>query len=235
MKIDFPAPHHLPQQRQLWQDAFGDTDAFLDSFFQTAYSADRCRCVFMGEDIAAILYWIDCTVKDQKLAYIYAVVTHPGHRGKGLCRKLMADTHNLLVQSGYDSVMLVPADTGLREMYRKMGYDDCTTVSSLICTAGETPADVRSIGVEEYTRLRRKLLPETGVLQEEENLSFLSAQAQLLAGADFLLAAWLEGDTLHGTELLGNTEAAPQILRALGCRRGTFQIPGNAKPFARKP
>ena len=32
MKIDFPAPHHMQQQRSLWQTAFGDTDWFLDCF-----------------------------------------------------------------------------------------------------------------------------------------------------------------------------------------------------------
>ena len=63
-------------------------------------------------------------------------------------------------------------------------------------------------------------------------LPFLAAQAQLFAGADFLLAAWREEDTLHGMELLGNAHAAPGILRALGCENGVFQIPGGEKPFA---
>ena len=67
---------------------------------------------------------------------------------------------------------------------------------------------------------------------EGSNLAFLAAQTQLFAGKDFLLSAWLEEDTLHGTELLGSTEAAPGILRAMGCKKGTFQIPGNHKPYA---
>ena len=33
--------------------------------------------------------------------------------------------------------MLVPADEGLREMYRKMGYGDCTTIGKISCTAGD--------------------------------------------------------------------------------------------------
>jgi len=54
----------------------------------------------------------------------------------------------------------------------------------------------------------------------------------LFAGADFLLAAYLDENKLHGMELLGNPEAAPGILHALGCETGTFQIPGAEKPFA---
>ena len=232
MNCKHPEESEIRQLLQLWKTVFGEYDGFWELFLETGFLADHCRCIVENGLVAAGLYWFDCSCGKDKIAYIYAVVTDPVQRGKGLCRKLMADVHALLKCQGYDSVMLVPADTGLREMYRKMGYDDCTTVSSLICTAGETPADVRSIGVEEYTRLRRKLLPETGVLQEEENLSFLSAQAQLLAGADFLLAAWREEDTLHGMELLGNTAAAPGILQALGCTTGKFQIPGQEKAFA---
>ena len=69
-------------------------------------------------------------------------------------------------------------------------------------------------------------------MQEGIQLPFLAAQAQLFAGQDFLLAAWLEGNTLHGMELLGNTNAAPGILRALGCETGIFQTPGVNLPFS---
>ena len=104
--------------------------------------------------------------------------------------------------------------------------------SQLLGSAGETAAKVRAIDIPEYAALRRKLLPENAVLQEGVQLSFLAAQAQLFAGEDFLLAAYLEEETLHGVELLGNTNAAPGILRALGCEKGIFQIPGNDKSFA---
>ena len=144
----------------------------------------------------------------------------------------MADTHTLLAKQGYASVMLVPADEGLREMYRKMGYEDGTCIGELTCTAGDFPTRLRSIGAEEYAALRRKFLPEKAVLQEGCNLTFLAAQAQLFAGPDFLLAAWREGNLLHGMELLGSAEAAPRILHSLGCETGRFQIPGSSKLFA---
>jgi hypothetical protein len=178
------------------------------------------------------LYWFDCSQDLEKIAYVYAVATDPRHRGKGLCRKLMEDVHALLQDRGYDSVMLVPADEDLREMYRKMGYEDCTRISSLSCNAGVISVQIRNVGIEEYAALRRQLLPEGSVLQEGVQLPFLAAQAQLFAGADFLLAAYLDSEKLHGMELLGNSAAAPGILRALGCETGIFQIPGEEHPFA---
>ena len=122
----------------------------------------------------------------------------------GLCRKLMEDVHGLLKNQGYASVMLVPADEGLREMYRKLGYEDCTTITELSCAAADSAVEVRNISIEEYVSLRRKLLPEKAVLQEGIQLPFLAAQAQLFAGKDFLLAAWREENLLHGMELLGH-------------------------------
>ena len=46
------------------------------------------------------------------------------------------------------------------------------------------------------------------------------------------LAAYLEEDTLRGMELLGNSDTAPGIVKALGCKNGRFQIPGTDMPFA---
>jgi predicted GNAT family N-acyltransferase len=232
MTFEHPGPCQTTQLLKLWKDVFGEYDGFWELFLDTAFQPDHCRCIAENGQVTAGLYWFDCCCGGDKIAYVYAVVTDPGHRGRGLCRRLIADTHTLLAAQGYDSVMLVPADAGLREMYRKMGYEDCTSIANISCTPTGSPCALRNVDPEEFAVLRQTMLPENGVLQEGNQLIFLAAQAQLFAGEDFLLAAWLEGNCLHGTELLGNTAAAPGILRALGCDTGTFQIPGNEKPFA---
>lgn len=232
MTFECPGKEHIPQLVKLWKEVFGEYNGFWELFLKTAFAPDHCRCITENGQVMAGLYWFDCSQDHEKIAYVYAVATDPRHRGKGLCRKLMADVHALLQDRGYDSVMLVPADEDLREMYRKMGYEDCTRISSLSCNAGVISVQIRNIGIEEYAALRRQLLPEGSVLQEGMQLPFLAAQAQLFAGADFLLAAYLEDETLHGMELLGNSAAAPGILRALGCETGIFQIPGEEQPFA---
>ena len=71
MKIDHPAFEQVPGLRQLWQEAFGDSDAFLDGFFDTGFSPRRCLCVTDGEPVAAV-YWFDCRFAGEKLAYLYA-------------------------------------------------------------------------------------------------------------------------------------------------------------------
>ena len=232
MLVDHPSARHIPQLRQLWKTAFGDTDAFLDSFFRTAFSCDRCRCILEADAVAAVLYWFDCTTGGQKTAYIYAVATHPDFRNRGLCRKLMADTHALLKDRGYASAVLVPQKESLRAMYAEMGYRDCGGLDVLQCTAAEAPASLRAIGAEEFAELRRQLLPEKGVVQEGENLTFLAEQLQFYAGDGFLLAAYAENGTLHGVELLGSYPDLSGIVTALACDGGHFRTPGNTIPFA---
>ncbi len=232
MNFEHPGKSQIPRLVQLWKEAFGEYDGFWELFLDTGFLADHCRCITKNGQPIAGLYWFDCSCGSDKIAYIYAVVTDPSHRGKGLCRTLIEDVHALLKNRGYTSAMLVPADEGLREMYRKMSYEDCTTVAALSCSAADFPAEIRTVAAEEYASLRRQLLPENAVIQEGINLSFLAAQAQLFAGNDFLLAAWREHNMLHGMELLGNAAAAPGILRALGCEEGSFRTPGSGKPFA---
>ena len=232
MIFEYPSQEQIPQLLTLWKMVFGDWNGFWETFLETGFSPARCRCILDKNRIAAALTWLDCSCDGQKMAYIYAVVTDPAYRGKGLCRQLLADTHRLLKARGYAAALLVPAEEGLRTMYEKFGYRTCTHVEEWDRTAGAEPVSLRAIGPEEFARLRRSFLPRTGVVQEQENLSFLSRQAQFFAGEDFLLAAYTEDRQLTAMELLGNKAAAPGILRTLECQKGRFRCPGGDIPFA---
>ena len=216
---------------KLWQLAFGDGEEFIRLFFETAYDPDKCLYLTEDDQITAALYWLDCEYRGQKQAYIYAVATHPGHRGKGLCRKLMDKAHTRLTQQGYTAALLRPADEGLRRMYEKMGYRTCSTVTEFTCTASEE-VPIRALSPEEYARIRRQYLPEGGVIQEDASIRYLAAYADLYAGEDFLLAGSFYDGNFVGMELLGNRQAAPGILAALGHDSGRFRCPGEDIPFA---
>lgn len=232
MRIDAPTPSLIPQLRRLWKDAFGDSDAFLDSFFSTAYSPNRCRCVTVDSRLAAALYWFDISCNGEKMAYIYAVATAPAFREQGFCRALMGNTHNHLAALGCRGALLVPDGESLTRMYAGLGYRPCCGIREFVCAMGSAPVDIRRIDTREYARLRRQLLPRGGVIQEGANLDFLETYAEFYAGLDFLLAARREGDRLLGLELLGNAGAAPGILSALGAAQGEFRTPGTHQPFA---
>lgn len=226
MNIDHPTLTQIPQLRCLWKEAFGDSDSFLDTFFGTAFAPMRCLCLTVDGEIAAAAYWFSCG----QYAYIYAVATAKRHRGKGLCHALIGNIHTLLQSQGYAGCIVVPGEESLRHFYAGMGYADFGGMEEVSCTAGD-PLPLRKVGAEEFATLRRTFLPVGSVVQEGENLAFLSRWAEFYAGADFLLAATREGETLRGLELLGNRAAAPGILAALGAKSGTFRTPGST-PFA---
>ena len=231
MNTTAPAECQIPGLRRLWQAAFGDTDDFLDDFFSTAYAPHRCRCVVENGEIAAALYWFDCTCEDAKLAYIYAVATDPACRGRGLCRMLMEETMEVLTAAGYHGAVLVPQKPGLIRMYAGMGFAPCSGVTEFHAMAGN-PIPVRKIDPAEFARLRRTFLPAGGVIQEGENMAFLAGMAKFYKGENFIAAVTADGEELWCPEFLGDAEAVPGLIKMLDFPAGRVRMPGKNRQFA---
>ncbi len=232
MRIGIPEKQHQKALSALWQEAFGDPAAFFDLFYGTGFSSDRCRCLWMNEELAAALYWFDCLYEGEKIAYIYGVATAATYQRRGLCRRLMEDTHRHLKEQGYAAAILVPVNEGLFGFYAKIGYAPCSSVGEFSAQPQGEPLPLRRIDEMEYAALRRKYLPQGGVIQEQENLSFLAAQYTLYAGENILLAGHQSKENFWGTEFLGDPALAPRILKTLGAPRGKFRGPGSKRPFA---
>ena len=240
MKIDFIGHPQLLQWNELcdlWKEAFGDEDAFLETFKKTAFSCERCFCITIDGTIAAALYWFDCIFDKHPIAYLYAIATTKAHQKKGLCHTLLTYTHEQLKSKGYAGTILVPANDSLRIFYEKMGYVTCTHVSHILHTLPESnsvttsPFALRQLEANEYALLRRQFLPAGSVLQENENLDFLQTQVQFYANEEILLAATKYEDTLFAAELLGNTQKLSDILQYFDCQKGRFQTIGNDIPY----
>ena len=230
MITDFPKDIHIPGLRALWKEAFGDSDAFLDSFFSTGFSLYRCLCIRENSRPLAALYWFDCHWQDKRVAYVYAVATAESHRGQGLCHKLMKHAHMILLQLGYSGVVLVPAKKELFSFYEKMGYSCFGGITQWEETAGDA-IPLKELSYKEYCAERSTYLDDGAVLQKGAIMRFLSTYAQFYQGKDFLVCGAVEDGKWIGYELLGNPAAAPGILGALQIEGGTFRTPGN-DPFA---
>lgn len=214
--------------KRLWKTVFGDTDSFIDTFFDVAYAPDRCRFLTEGGQIVSALYWLDCQWEDQKIAYIYAVATDPDHRGKGLASRLLKETHAHLIEAGYAGAVLKPAP-GLFPFYERLGYVTTGFVSYFDAKAGTVPASVRSVSPREHALLRRTLLPENSILQEDVTLDFLHRFVDVYAADDALICIDPESGAV--AEYLGNPDSASGILTALGIKQAKLRIPGEEVPF----
>lgn len=232
MKPDHPSEAQIPGLRRLWKTAFGDDDAWLDQFFSLAYAPERCLCIADGTQVLAALYWFDVSCENKPLAYLYAVATDPACRNQGLCRTLIAAAKERLTQLGYAGALLKPENAGLSQMYERMGFRPCTTVTERQLPAAPAAAPVRRLDATEYARLRREMLPKGGVVQEGAALALLENQAQFFSGPDFLAAVSPDVSLLHCHEFLGNPDAASALLHTLGYSVGFFRFPGGERPFA---
>ena len=228
MIIDFPKPQDMPSLRQLWQEAFGDSEEFLDIFFATAMHPHRCFTAKDGNSLAGALYWFDCSCRGKKVAYLYAVATAKSFRGQGVCHRLMTHTHQYLTQLGYAGTLLVPGEESLFDFYANMGYSGFCPMEE-IPYAAQGNALLRPLDKTEFGCLRRTFLPEGAVVQEGENLDFLAAQCNFYAGNGFVLAARKEDNTLTILELLGNPNQG--IPTALDCTNATLRNFGKGKPY----
>lgn len=191
----------IPGLRRLWQEAFGDTDSFLDKFFAVGFSFDRCNCIRQGDKVVAALYWFDCRWGSKKVAYIYAVATDKALRGQGLCRSLMEDTHRQLAAQGYSGAALVPGSEELTSLYAKFGYRGFCPVVKLSVAAEKLPA-VKEISPAEYWGSRQKILGENALLQEITALDFLATYGSFYQGESGIFCGYFEGDTFYFEEIL---------------------------------
>ncbi len=228
MNINHPTPDQIPALRQLWQEAFGDTDGYLDSFFAAAFDPRRCLVVSSRE---AACYWLDCACAGEKIAYLYAVATAKRSRGKGLCRALMEKAKQVIAGQGYAGILLVPGSDGLRQMYAKMGFANATTIREYTLPASQ-PQTPEKLTAQQYCALRQTLLPEGAAVEGPEIMAFLATQAAFYRLGDTICAAVRDGDRLFLPELLGGLSQAAAIAASLSCKAVTMRTPGSGKSWA---
>ena len=233
MIIDAPKHEQIFELRELWKEAFFDTDDFLDGFFENVFSFERCRCVVENGRVTAALYWFDCEYEKRKVAYLYAIATLTEYRGKGLCAALMANTHEHLKKSGYSLSMLVPASKELFLFYERLGYLVCTSVSETIVCGSAERLDIKQISADEYGKLRRDLLPERSIIQERENLVMLGMTSELYSADGVLVALQKDNEKreIRIVELLGDISLAPSVIGTLGYEKGSVRTAGKGRAF----
>lgn len=218
----------IPLLRQLWKQAFGDSEEYLDLFFKTAYAPER-SLVLDSDGIAAAAYWLDCGLEDRKLAYVYAVAVRKDLQGQGIGTALMKALQKELGEQGYTGIILVPGEESLRHYYQKLGYRTVSRRIRFIASASAA-VEMTRLTAEAYARLRRDRMGRFCVVQEGESLALLAGMADFFRGEGFLAAvAPGEGVCL---ELLGDVTAASGITAALGLETCEFRIPGQGEPYA---
>lgn len=211
----------------LWQEAFGDEREFVDCFFASAYAPERSLGAFRDGCLAGALYWFDCVLQGEKIAYVYAVATAKASRGQGIATNLMEQLHGVLRGKGYGAAVLCPGSEELFRFYSRMGYRTAGTRRERKWKAGEK-VDITQISREEYALRRAVLLPPGGIRQEGESLLFLEQWCRFYGGAGFCAAVSRQDG--YCPEFLGEEEWIPGMLASLGMEQAVVRTPGGEQP-----
>jgi len=114
-------PGDEPELKRLWQAVFGDTDEFIDTFFNILYApGTACLALSEGRVISAGYCLPGVTAGGKTCAYIYAVATYPEYRGLGAARRIVRKIRDLSFAEGTDVIATLPASEALTGWYERV-------------------------------------------------------------------------------------------------------------------
>ncbi|WP_295936984.1 GNAT family N-acetyltransferase [uncultured Alistipes sp.] len=115
--------------KELWNEAFGDDELFVDWFMMRYYSRRRMLMVHDEGRIAAMLHLLPFESELGRTTYVYGVATATEFRRQGLADKLMRQAMELIRERGDDAAILIPSAEWLHGFYAKYGFEGATPVT----------------------------------------------------------------------------------------------------------
>lgn len=178
--------------RTLWQMAFGDTEEFLDRFFQLYPCWEDILVLCEADRPEAMLVLMPTALTDRVgrrwgLPYVYALATDPACRGRGYARRLLSYADQVAQSQGAAGICTVPAQPSLHRFFAGAGYEE--GFSTRVWTAagvGEEGA-WRPAEAGEYNAMRRRLLSGLPYLDYPDRLIALQRGVSQFSGAQLYL------------------------------------------------
>lgn len=110
------------QLSALWQDVFDEDREVTNLFFENVYGICENPIIENNGEILSSAFLIPCEIGKYKGFYIYCALTHKEHRGKGLMANVLSYADEIRQKSGFDFLLLVPAEKSLFNYYGKFGF-----------------------------------------------------------------------------------------------------------------
>ena len=123
----FQAIHLHPDElacKRLWMEAFGDDEAFVDSFLIRYYARRRVLTLTEEGRTVAMLHLLPFETELGRTTYIYGVATAESARRRGLASQLMRQAMTFIEERGDDAAFLIPTPgkEWLRGFYEGFGF-----------------------------------------------------------------------------------------------------------------
>lgn len=213
------------EARRLWQLSFGDTDEFLDRYFDLVYREEDVLLAEEGSKAIGHLQFpqLILSLGEETLpaGYVVAVCTHPDHRGKGIMRPLLHEALRREKARGDEVSVLLPAEEWLYRYYSSTGgyapvvnrarsnrqedalgeEDPAVTASSLVDYLLKVEASQQEPSLL-HSRAFWEVITEDFEREEDLSLQIHRTESDLIDGALFLVKgeAELLVQALYGTK-----------------------------------
>lgn len=106
----------------LWQSIFDEDEAVINIYFQNVYGICENPIIENNGEILSSAFLVPCEIGKHKGFYVYCALTHKQHRGQGLMAQILAKADKIREKSGFDFLLLVPAEESLFNYYAKFGF-----------------------------------------------------------------------------------------------------------------
>lgn len=221
----------LTSLKTLWNDAFGDSEGYIDLFFSSMFRPrDSYVARVNGEPVSA-LYLLDCEIRlDDHLfegKYVYAAATGSLHRNKSYMARVVERAVAGSADQRMDFVGLVPASESLGGYYARFGFVNTMRkrVLSLDASDCAEAPDLDAARIEDgvpggaLLRIRDAMIPGPVLRWDERELSYIKVCHEFVGGECLAF-----GDSSYALVLVSPAEV---IVTELVCDRA------EVRPIAR--
>ena len=161
-------PEDRPGLKALWKQGFGDSDEYIDAFFDRFLREDGCVAAEAEGRIVSAMYVVGgCAVHPYRrehlsVGYTYALATLPAYRGRGIGSAVYKAASDLALARA-DASCVVPAEPGLFPFYEKAAG------ASVLCSIREArirrlelgdsvPVMAARLPADQYAGMREAIL-----------------------------------------------------------------------------
>ncbi len=182
MEVRFACNDDIESLKSIWKICFNDSDAYINSFFQFVFQAEKTVVTVCDEKVVGVVYMLPATFKKQSFMYGYAIGVLPEYRGRSYTQKML---DFIKTKSENDQFLfgLHPANESLFSFYKKIGLKEMYALKKVNASnfVGKTNCVIDDASEEEYYIHRETAFPVL-VSWDKQMLSYILMQTKAYGG-----------------------------------------------------
>ncbi len=146
----------VPKLKELWKICFGDSDEYINNFFENAYAPGRTLVSMCEGEVAGAAYLFPCEIGGRRASYLYAGGVFPHFRRRGIYEEMM---HSWADWCREREIIpfLKPADDKLWDYYEKIGFSEFLGGKRLVLDGGgDENCTLTKISADGFCAMRDK-------------------------------------------------------------------------------